>query len=72
MFLFLAAYAASDVSRFATEFRWFFRLKDAGLAGAAVDFLSVDVEGVELMVPLLLLPLLLLLLPPPPPCHCFL
>ncbi len=26
------------------------RLKEAGLEGAAVDFLSVDVEGVELMV----------------------
>lgn len=26
------------------------RLKDSGLDGSAVDFLSVDVEGVELMV----------------------
>jgi hypothetical protein len=26
------------------------RLKEAGLEGSAVDFLSVDVEGVELMV----------------------
>ncbi len=42
-------------------------MKDAGLAGAAVDFLSVDVEGVELMVLLLLLLLLLLLPSPPPP-----
>jgi hypothetical protein len=28
------------------------RLQEAGLEGVAVDFLSVDVEGVELMVPL--------------------